>query len=154
MTSASRTRDLAASISSGHITPVPSADERSRGRQMRGRGIAAIALSVLAGILLAYGGTLLYVRQELGREKPFAARLVSSLDDPNVRGVVAERTVDALEAGPARDLLPFRPVVLAAVDALVRTSPFKRIATFGIADAHRALVTEKSSVTVEVEGAG
>jgi hypothetical protein len=121
---------------------------------MRGRAAAAIALVVLAGILLAYGGALLYVKQELGREKPFAARVVSALDDPDVRGVVTERTVDALEAGPASDLLPFRPVVLAAVDALVRSSSFKRIATFGIADAHRALVTENSSVIVELEGAG
>jgi hypothetical protein len=113
-----------------------------------------VVLTVIAGIMLAYGGTLLYVKQELGREKPFAARLVSSLDDPDVRRVVAERTVDALEAGPASDLVPFRPLVLAAVDALVRTSPFKRIATLGIADAHRALVTENSSVIVEVERAG
>ena len=81
---------------------------------MRARGLAAVALCILAGILLAYGGTLLYVKQELGREKSFAARLVSSLDDPDVRGVVTERTVDALEAGPASDLLPFRPLVLAA----------------------------------------
>ena len=71
----------------------------------RGRAAGAVALVALAAVLLAYGGMLLYVKQEIGREQVFAARLVSSLDDPAVRGVVAERSVDALVNGSAADLV-------------------------------------------------
>jgi len=113
--------------------------------------VAAATLAVVATALLAYGGALLYVKQEIGRESAFAARMVSSLDDPAVRGVVSERSVDALLTGSAGDLVAVRPLMIAAVDALVASPPFKRVLLFGIEDAHRALAQGKGSVIVEGE---
>src|SRR3954454_12860724 len=90
----------------------------------RRREAASVALVVLAALLLAAGGTLFYIKKEIAPERPFAARLVSSLDDPAVRDVVAQRTVDGLITGPASDLLAFRPLLLIAVDRVVLTDAF------------------------------
>jgi hypothetical protein len=117
------------------------------------RTLAAAVLAALAALLLAVGGALLYVKEEVGREGPFARRLASSLDDRAVRGVVSERTVDALVSGSAADLVPFRPLLVTGVNALVGTDAFRRVMRFAIADVHRELVTGKGAVSVEVERA-
>ena len=86
--------------------------------RMKGLRRAAV-LAALAGLLLAAGASLGYVRAELVGERAFSERLVSSLDDRAVRAVVARRTVDALVDGSASDLLAVRPLALAAVEGLV-----------------------------------
>src|SRR3954454_16493838 len=137
----------------------PGPRDCQRGRRddegrMKDRAALSIALAAVACVLLALGGLLLYVKLEIGREQPFSGRLTSALDDPAVRGVAADRTVDGLISGSAADLLAVRPLLSVAVEALVGTASFKRVATIGVAHAHRELVTERGSVVVELERAG
>lgn len=125
---------------------------RTGGSSLGRRGILAIALAALAGLLLAAAGALLYVRWEIADEQVFAARTVSALDEPAVREVVADRTVAALESHASADLLAVRPLVTSVVEGLAATRPFRRAATLGLADTHRALVAGDGSVIVRVAG--
>jgi len=116
--------------------------------------VAAALLAVLTGLLLAAGGALAYVRTEIGSDRAFSGRLVSALDDPAVRGLVADRSVDALlDRGPG-DLLAVRPLLSTVVEAVVAGAPFRRLATIGVADAHRGLVARRGSVALTVERTG
>src|SRR4051794_768816 len=86
--------------------------------------VAAALLAVLTGLLLAAGGALAYVRTEIGSDRAFSGRLVSALDDPAVRGLVADRSVDALlDRGPG-DLLAVRPLLSTVVEAGGAGAPF------------------------------
>jgi hypothetical protein len=120
---------------------------------MKGLRRAAL-LAALAGLLLAAGASLGYVRAELVGERAFSERLVSSLDDRAVRAVVARRTVDALVDGSASDLLAVRPLALAAVEGLVGSPSFRRLAVSSARLTHRALVTGDTSLVVDLAGTG
>ena len=115
-----------------------------------GRRAAVVVLVAVAGLLLAVGGVLAYVRAEIVDERAFGERLVSALDDEAVRGVVAERTVDALVSASSGDLLAVRSLAVAAVDSVVGTPQFRRVAVLAAADAHRALVSGETSLLLKV----
>ncbi len=115
---------------------------------------ATLVLTVLAGLLLAAGGTLAYVRAEIVREDAFSERLVSALDDDAVRELVVERTVDALVNASSGDLLAIRPLATGAIDSLVVTGAFRNLAALGVREAHRALVDEDGSLVVELGRGG
>ncbi len=115
------------------------------------RRAACITLVVLAGLLLALGGVLLYVRREIADSRAFGARLVSVLDDDAARAVVTRRTVDGVIEGTSGDLQTVRPLALAALDALARSPDLRPVAARSAADAHRALVDGRGSITVRLD---
>jgi hypothetical protein len=104
----------------------------------------------LAGLLLAAGGTLAYVRSEIVDRRAFSERLAASLGQASVRDVVTERLVDQVVGGSRADLLTVRPLVTRAVAAAVAAPSFRRAAALAARDAHSALVGEAPAVIVRL----
>ncbi|HEY5142222.1 MAG TPA: hypothetical protein VII98_01855 [Solirubrobacteraceae bacterium] len=118
------------------------------------RTALSAALALLAGLLLACGGTLLYVRGEILDGGAFSARVVSTLDDGAVRAIVTRRTVDAIVRGSSGDLLTVRPLATAAVDGVIGSPAFAQAAAQAVDDAHRTLVAGERTVAVRLDRAG
>jgi hypothetical protein len=119
------------------------------------RSLASPVLAVLAGMLLTLGASAWYVRSEIVDERAFAERASASLDDEDVRKVVADRIVDALVEQGSPDVLAVRPLLTSAIEALAATEPFRRLFEFAVRDAHGVLVGEQdTSVIVDLGRAG
>ncbi len=90
------------------------------------------AIAVLAGVPLTYAGHV------LGDSAQFSARATSLLDDPSIRGLIAQRVQEqAVESVnvPAE----FAPLVNRAVDAAVGTPAFHRIFDDAVSDLHTSV---------------
>jgi hypothetical protein len=113
----------------------------------------SLALVVL-GVLLALAGlTALYVKRELADPDAFADRAVTALRSEQVRGVIAEQVaVEMLERG-APDLVASRPLLLAAVEAVLETDEFEPVLRRSAVTAHEVLLRGDSDVVVELEAA-
>ncbi|MEM9035511.1 MAG: hypothetical protein AAGD18_13040 [Actinomycetota bacterium] len=100
--------------------------------------------AVLVGALLLLVGVLaIFVRDNVLDAGEFAARGVSTLDDDEVRTVIAEEAVDTLiEAEP--DLVAIRPLLLAATDFAIDTQVVADIVRFGLVEAHSTLLSGSS----------
>ena len=138
------------SSASMHDPMSPPADPPRAARARSARRVAAAALALLAGMLVAAGGALAYVNRELAREDPFTARLSAALEDPAVRRVVADRTVDELTRGRAVDALALRPALAAAVGRVVATDAYAAVAAATARVAHRALVADDRAVALRL----
>jgi hypothetical protein len=114
----------------------------------------AIALCVLGALLLACGGVLAYVRAEIVSSKEFSGRLVSALDHGSVRSAASRQVAAAVINEQRPDLLAIRPLITGAVDAVVRSPSFKRIALPGVEAAHRAFVRGDRSVPIRIADGG
>ncbi|HEY8584889.1 MAG TPA: hypothetical protein VIL49_18150 [Capillimicrobium sp.] len=105
--------------------------------------VAALAVAVI-------GCVAAYVRVELVDPEAFAGRAVSALQSEEVGAVVAERVaVDVLER-QSPDLVATRPLVVTAVEAVLETEAFERIARQAMATAHRVILEGDSDVAVEL----
>lgn len=115
---------------------------------------SVVVLAVLTAVLLAAAGVAGYVRDEIVDRDEFSARAASTLDDGDVRTVVAGKVVDGLAAGVTPDVLAIRPLVASAVAALADTPRFRRIFERAVADQHRALFYGRSRAVLDLEYAG
>ena len=105
--------------------------------------VAALACAVL-------GCVAAYVRAELATPEAFADRAVDALQSQEVASLIAERiAVDVLERQDP-DLVATRPLVVTAVEAVLGTEAFERIARQSIATAHRVIIEGQDDVTLEL----
>jgi hypothetical protein len=93
----------------------------------RTRGVAAVVLIVLGGVLLFAGTIAFYAREEIIDREAFADRALVALDDDGLRRVVGrEIVVNAIERG-STDLVAARPLLESVVDAVIQTDAFRRV---------------------------
>jgi hypothetical protein len=93
----------------------------------RTRGVAAVLLVVLGGVLLFAGTIAFYAREQVIDREAFADRALEALDDDGLRHVVSrEIVVNAIERGSA-DLVAARPLLESVVDTVIQTGPFRRV---------------------------
>ena len=118
---------------------------------MIGRRSIALALSAVVLALAGMGAA--YVKLELAEPRAFADRSVDALQSKAVREVIAEQiAVDLLEQRSPK-LVASRPLVLAAVEAILETDEFARILRRSAATAHRVLFEDDGDVIVELQEA-
>ena len=107
---------------------------------MPARGTTSAILAVVAAVLATAAAVLGYVRDEIVERDAFTGRVVSSLDDPAVRGFVADRLSRVVAGAGDGDLVAVRPLVARVLEPLSSTPPFRRLATLAARDVHRDLV--------------
>src|SRR5918998_1568495 len=98
------------------------------------RRAAALTMVVLAAGLLAAAAIAWYADDTLVDDQELATRLTSSLDDGDVRGVVADQIVTGLTSSVVPDALIVRPLIVPLVAAVADAPPFRRTV-------HRALAS-------------
>jgi hypothetical protein len=84
----------------------------------------APALRILGVVLLGSGLVHLYVDLVIFRARPFAARAALCLGDPRVASFAANRIADEAIA-QRRDLVGYRPLLVATARAVVSSEPFR-----------------------------
>ena len=106
------------------------------------------AVLLVAATLGAYGWRVLF-----GSER-FAARATAALQEPSVRGAVAERVTDELvRRNP--DLLAARPVVVAAISGAVGSDAFASLFRRGARDLHGGVFRrDEDTVTLTIADVG
>lgn len=110
--------------------------------------------NLLAVPLILAGVTFAYVKYELAEPESFADRAVQALRSDAARAVIAEEiVVDVLERG-SPDLVASRPLVLAAIEAILDTEEFGRLMRRAAVTAHRTLLEGEGDAIVELEQAG
>src|ERR687893_1854144 len=117
-------------------------------------GAPAVALVTLTAIVLALTGIAGYVRAEFTDREEFAQRVASAVDEPAVRVVLAGRVVDGLTPIVAADALAVRPLLVAAVESLARTEPFRRVVLELARRRHGALVDGDGGVVFNLAARG
>jgi hypothetical protein len=128
------------------------AGARQDGR--RGRRVAAWVLLVLATLALAVGELTLYAREAVFDSASFSARATSTLDDAEVREVIARRATDQLvRAEP--DLVGARPIIEATTDGVVRARAFQSLFEKAVRDLHRSVFTrDRDTATFTIADVG
>lgn len=121
---------------------------------MRTDAALSVALTVIAAILLAFGGAALYAREEFVDPRSFADRAASTLDDEAVRNVAArEIAANMIERG-APDLESARPLLVTAVSVALETDRFRRVLRLAARDANNVLIgREQGGFVVDVADA-
>ncbi len=92
-----------------------------------GRGIASIALTVAAAVLLALGTVAFYARTQVIDQRAFADRAADALADDDVRELVSREIVTGLIDNGTPDLVAARPLLETIVAAALQTEPFERL---------------------------
>jgi hypothetical protein len=109
---------------------------------MRGfRGIAAGLCGVLCVIGLVVGAAYIYGSRVIFDPAMFSARLSDSMARPAVAHVVAGEITDAIVSS-YRDVTPYRPVLLGAVQYVVSSAPFRAVVRRAAREAHETLISE------------
>jgi hypothetical protein len=114
------------------------------------RRIAALATVALTAILLAGAAITWYADAVLVDDQELSARMVSSLDDPDVRRVLADQVVSGLARDAIPDALVVRPLLVPAIAALADSGAFRRVLGRTIAARHRALVNGDTTFSLEL----
>ena len=113
----------------------------------------SLALALLAAALGLAGLAATYVKLELAEPEPFAERAVEALRSEAARTVIAEQVaVELLERG-SPDLVASRPLVLAALEALLESDEFSPVLRRSAVTAHKVLFRAERDVIVELEQA-
>lgn len=105
----------------------------------------------MLGTVLALVGTVMtYVKVELAEPGAFADRGVAALQSQEVRKVIAEELAVKLLEEQSPDLVATRPLVLAAVEAILGTDEFERVLRRSAITARGVLLRGDEDVTVEL----
>src|SRR4051794_19080912 len=104
------------------------------------RRAAALTMVVLAAGLLAAAAIAWYADDTLTDDQEFATRVTSSLEDGDVRGVVADQIVTGLTSTVAPNALIVRPLIVPLVGTVADAPAFRRTVHRVLASRHRALV--------------
>jgi Short repeat of unknown function (DUF308) len=129
-------------------------DRAPRKLSDRVRRRVVVALTVLSAVLLATAAVAGYARYELRDAGEFSARVTSSLDDADVRDLVADTVVDGISNSAAPDVIAVRPVVVSALSSVAGTDPFRRVFARAIRDQHRSLFYGRARVALDLDYAG
>ena len=96
-------------------------------------------LVVLTGVLLVLTAVVGYARLTLVDSEQFANRATATLEDPSVRGLVAERVTDDIVLRSRSELLAARPLIIGAVSGVVSGGAFTNLFHRAALDVHRAV---------------
>jgi hypothetical protein len=123
-------------------------------KSRRFRRLAARTFGTVGVALILAGGSLAYATKAIFDSKAFADRAAESLADPRVASFVATKVTDALIA-EARDLTPFRPILIATTDGLVSSAPFRAVMRRSVRESHALALTEGGqNILLTVSDAG
>jgi hypothetical protein len=114
------------------------------------RRAAALAMVVLAAVLFAAAAIAWYADDTLVDDQEFATRVTSSLDDGDVRGVVADQIVTGLTSSAVPDALIVRPLIVPLVAVVTDAPVFRRTVQHALASRHRALVRGDTTFSLEL----
>ena len=114
------------------------------------RRAAALTMVVLAAILFAGAAMAWYADDTLVDDQEFATRLTSSLDDGDVRGVVADQIVTGVTSSAVPDALIVRPLIVPLVAAIADAPVFRRTVHRAFASRHRALVRGDTTFSLQL----
>lgn len=109
-----------------------------------------LTLTVVAAALALAGLTAGYVKWELAEPDAFADRGVNALQSEAARAAIAEQIVVAALERRSPDLVATRPLVRAAVEALLETDEFSRVLRRAAVTAHGVLLRGDRDVRVEL----
>lgn len=109
----------------------------------------------LASLLLLLSVVVGYLEHAFGDADQFANRATASLQESDVRALVAERVTDGLVLERSADLTAARPLVLDITGGLVGSHAFTGLFRAAVSDLHRAVFTDGAgTVTLTVLDAG
>jgi hypothetical protein len=114
------------------------------------RRAAALTMVVLAAVLLAGAAIAWYADAVLVDDQEFATRVTSSLDDENVRGVVADQLVTGLTSSAVPNALIVRPLIVPLVAVAADAAVFRRTVHRALASRHRALVRGDTTFSLQL----
>src|ERR671917_1341244 len=114
------------------------------------RRAAALTIVVLAAGLLAAGAIAWYADGALVDDQEFASRVTSSLDDGDVRSVVADQIVTGVTSSAVPDALIVRPLIVPLVAVVADAPVFRRTVHRALASRHRALVRGDTAFSLEL----
>jgi hypothetical protein len=116
-------------------------------------GRRSVGLILLAAALALVGLAATYVKQELADPQRFADHAVDALEPREVREAIAEQVAVAMIERGSPDLVASRPLVLAAVEAVLETDQFARLLRRAAITAHEVLIEGNGDAVVELEQA-
>src|SRR5215210_4055075 len=111
---------------------------------------AALTMVVLAAVLLAGAAFAWYADDVLVDDQELATRVTSSLDDGDVRRVVADQIVSGLTSSAVPDALIVRPLIVPLFAAVADAPLFRRTVHRAIASRHRALVEGDTTFSLQL----
>ena len=111
---------------------------------------AALTMVVLAAVLFAAAAIAWYADDTLVDDQEFATRLTSSLDDEDVRGVVADQIVTGVTSSAVPDALIVRPLIVPLVAAVTDAPVFRRTVQRALASRHRPLVRGDTTFSLQL----
>ena len=114
------------------------------------RRAGALTMVVLAAGLLAAAAIAWYADDTLVDDQEFATRLTSSLDDGDVRGVVADQLATGLTSSAVPDALIVRPLIVPLVAAVADAPVFRRTVHRALTSRHRALVRGDATFSLQL----
>ena len=114
------------------------------------RRAGALTMVVLAAGLLAAAAIAWYADDTLVDDHEFATRLTSSLDDGDVRGVVADQLATGLTSSAVPDALIVRPLIVPLVAAVADAPVFRRTVHRALTSRHRALVRGDTTFSLQL----
>ena len=111
----------------------------------RTRQVASIVLAVAGCVLALVGGVALYAREQIFDSDAFADNAAETLKDDQVTKALAEPIVDqAIDRGPDA-LINARPVLLAATEGILQSSPFRSVFKKGARKVHKQVFSKDRS---------
>lgn len=106
----------------------------------------------LAALLL--GATYTYVARSLFNPDVFATRVADGLAQPELSAPVAGVLTDQVIAA-RQDLLPYRPIIVTAVERVVGSAPFRAVIKRAVRQTHETIISETgTNVALTVQDAG
>jgi hypothetical protein len=119
--------------------------------RLRGPIAGLCATLCVVGLLLSVTAT--YVARTLFNPDMFSDRVADCFSNPHVRKVVADQVTDQILA-LERDLTPFRPFLLEAVDRAVSSAPFRALVRRAAKKIHPVLITHGEDLSMTVQDVG
>ena len=111
------------------------------------RSTGAVVLGTLCVAALLYGVTMIYATRILFNSAVFSARVADSLAEPPVARVVANQITEQI-VNYQRELTPYRPIVLGAVQQIVASPPFRALVRQAALKLHPILITHGSDLSL------
>ncbi len=110
------------------------------------RPVASWALLAVGAVLLFASGWVLWADEVLFDADGFSERAVRALDDEETRGYVAGAIVDGLIEEGSSDLIAARPLIEAAVQAVIGSAAFEQLYETALRETHRTLFSREPIV--------
>ena len=125
-----------------------SARAREAPRLARGapRPLASWLLLIAGAVLLFASAFAIWADRAFFDADGFSERAVRALDDEDVREYVAGVIVDQLIEQGSPDLIAARPLIEAAVEAVIGSSAFQRLYETALRETHAALLSDRPIV--------